>query len=207
MIKEACVENLAQARNAQEQGADQIELCGRLDLDGLTPDETLVKQVMDTLNIHVKVMVRPRGGDFVYSEKEVLEMTQTIEKLKSMGVKEVVLGALTHDNDLDIPVIEQLAKTAGPMKVTFHKAIDALDDPMTGVKKLLEVEGITAILTSGGKPTAEEGAPVIREMYATVKGKIQIIAAGRITNVNLSHIRALVGVDAYHGKLIVGRIK
>lgn len=207
MIKESCVENLAEAKKAEKQGAEQIELCGRLDLDGITPDDGLVKHTLTSLAIHVKVMVRPRGGNFVYSENEIEEMLSTISKFKAMGIKEVVLGALTKDNHLDTPTTSRLAAAARPMKVTFHKAIDELKDPVAGVRQLLEIPGITGILTSGGQPTAENGATVIREMIRAAKDKIQIIAAGKITNENLPEMHELIGAEAYHGKLIVGRLK
>ncbi|MEO9851612.1 MAG: copper homeostasis protein CutC [Reichenbachiella sp.] len=205
MIKEACVENLQEAKKAEEQGADQVELCGRLDLDGLTPDFKLVKDALLELKLHVKVMVRSRGGDFVYTEEEIEEMISTIEQLKALGVKEIVLGALTGDNQLDIPAITKLAVAAIPMKVTFHKAIDELDDPVEGVRQLRAIPGITGVLTSGGKLTAKEGVSVINQMHAAAES-IQIIAAGKITNQNLLEMRQRLTTDAYHGKLIVGRL-
>ncbi|SMD38235.1 copper homeostasis protein [Reichenbachiella faecimaris] len=204
LIKEACVENLTEAKNAERLGASQIELCGRLDLDGITPDLSLVEKVLKGLSIHVKVMVRPRAGNFVYTEKEINVMEVSIEFLKSMGVQEIVLGLLTDKNEIDIPSTEKLVELAHPIKVTFHKAIDKLDDPVKGVRQLMEIPGITAILTSGGKPTAREGAPVIRQMILAAEDKLNIIAAGKITNENLLEIDRLIDADAYHGKLVVG---
>lgn len=207
MIKEACVGSLNEALKAEVKGANQIELCSRLDLDGLSPEVQLVEEVLSRLNIHVKVMVRSREGDFIYSDKEMEEMVHTVEEFKSIGVKEIVFGALTSDNHIDMKALERITSAALPMKVTFHKAIDLLDNPVDGVLQLMKAPGITSILSSGGKPTAEEGAATLREMYATVKGKIQIIAAGKITHINCSHIEALTGVEAFHGKLIVGPLK
>lgn len=206
MVKEACVENLETALVAERQGADQVELCGRLDLDGITPDLDLVQKVLAQLHIHLKVMVRPRGGDFVYNEAEIEEMTTSIESFKRLGVKEVVLGILTGQNQIDIEKTKKLAAFAQPMKVTFHKAIDELDDPVDGAKQLMEVPGITGVLTSGGKSTAEEGTMVIKKMIDVSKGKLQIIAAGKVTNNNLEEIHGLIGAGAYHGKLIVGQL-
>lgn len=207
LIKEACVENLDEAKEAQRLGADQIELCGRLDLDGLTPDLDLVEEVFSQLSIPVKVMVRPRGGDFVFTREEVGAMSETILSLKNLGVQEIVLGLLTHQNDIDIVSTKKLAALAQPMKVTFHKAIDELDNPVEGVSLIKEIPGITAILTSGGRSTAKEGADIIRKMKSAGDGKLDIIAAGKITKDNLEEIDTLIGADAYHGKLIVGRLK
>ncbi|WP_420583356.1 copper homeostasis protein CutC [Reichenbachiella sp.] len=206
MIKEVCVEYLDGAKIAEAMGATQVELCGRLDLDGITPDMKLVEEVLNSLSIHTKVMVRPRGGDFVYSEDEVDEMAVTIEILKKMGVQEIVLGLLTEQNNIDLATTKKLAQLAAPMNVTFHKAIDELKDPAEGVRQLLAIPEITGVLTSGGKPTAKEGAENIKRMIEAAQGKIQIIAAGKVTDKNLLEIDQLIGADAYHGKLIVGEL-
>lgn len=206
MTKEACVGNLSEAQRAEALGANQIELCGRLDLDGLTPDMELVEAAL-ALSIHVKVMVRPRGGDFVYTKEELDVMAVTIGFLKGMGVQEIVLGLLTVENKIDVVSTQKLAALAQPMKVTFHKAIDELDDPVEGVRQLANIPGITAVLTSGGKPTAKEGASVIKQMIRAANRKLDIIAAGKITNQNISELEAMIGADAYHGKLIVGKLE
>lgn len=206
MILEVCIETLEEAKRAEALDAHQIELCGRLDLDGTTPDLTLVEEVLNILTIHTKVMVRPRGGNFVYTDEEVDEMASTIDQLKQLGVQEIVLGLLADKKTIDLEATSRLAKLAHPMKVTFHKAIDELSDPEEGVRQLLSISEITGVLTSGGKATAKEGAEVIKRMFDTAQGKIQIIAAGKITNANLAEIDQLIGADAYHGKLIVGEL-
>lgn len=206
LIKEACVENLEEAKTAEVQGANQVELCGRLDLDGLTPDSSLVESALKELKIHTKVMVRARGGNFVYTKEEIELMAVTIESFKKIGVKEIVLGLLTNQKAIDLSATKKLTELAHPMKVTFHKAIDELADPVEGVRQLKEISGITAILTSGGKATAKEGAEVIKQMISAAQGEIQIIAAGKITNENLNEMDQLIGADAYHGKLIVGEL-
>ncbi|MDW3209766.1 MAG: copper homeostasis protein CutC [Reichenbachiella sp.] len=206
MVLEACVENLQEAKTAETRGASQIELCGRLDLDGITPDMALVEEVLNKLSIHTKVMVRPRGGNFVYTEEEIDVMAVTIEFLKGMGVQEIVLGLLTHQKKIDIVSTQKLAALAQPMKVTFHKAIDELDDPVEGVRQLVSIPGITAVLTSGGKPTAKEGALVIKQMIKAANEKLDMIAAGKITDKNILELAELIGADAYHGKLIVGEL-
>lgn len=205
-IREACIDRLESALKAEELGAEQIELCGELDLDGITPDLSLVENVLTRLGIHVKVMVRPRGGNFVYSNAEVNEMAETIESLKDKGVKEIVLGLLTDETEIDMVSTQRLARLAYPMKVTFHKAIDDLADPVEGVRQLLEIPEITGVLTSGGKSTAMEGAEAIKGMIEASNGKLRIIAAGKITTQNLVEVDQLLGADAYHGKLIVGEL-
>ena len=218
MIKEACVETLHQAQQAEALGADQIELCSRLDLDGLTPDKDLVRQVLASLNIKVKVMVRPRSGNFVYDEMELQTMMGSIERFKSMGVQEVVFGVLesttTTSSDgqeqqytIDVAATKRLADAAAPMSVTFHKAFDLLHDPILGMQQLVDIGSISSVLTSGGQQTAEQGAKTIEKLHQVANGKLQIIAGGKITDKNLGRIQQLLPrVDAFHGKLIVGHL-
>ncbi|MEO9967992.1 MAG: copper homeostasis protein CutC [Reichenbachiella sp.] len=205
-IKEACVESLSQAIRAQSIGADQIELCDRLDLDGTTPSYDLVESVLAALTIPVKVMVRPRGGDYIYSTGEMDLIMDTIHQLKELGVEEIVFGALTEEKTLDLKCIEQVCLAALPMKVTIHKAIDELENPVVGIRLLKNIPGVSGVLTSGGASTAKEGAAMIRDMMGEVAGQLQVIAAGKITNLNCTKLDELLGADAYHGKLIVGAL-
>ena len=136
---EACVENLEEAILAEKKGANRLELCSRLDLDGLTPNLNLTKKVMEKISIPIKVMIRERDGNFVYSDDEILSMQNQIENFKSIGVLEVVFGTLNINNKVDIQVTTRLAKHAFPMNVTFHKA----SDQTTNI--LSELESIKSI--------------------------------------------------------------
>ena len=204
IILEACVESLKEAILAEKRGADRIELCSRLDLDGLTPVKELIKQVIHNLRIPVKVMIRPRSGDFVYSANELSEMKESIHFCKQAGVKGVVFGILDKTNHLNFDQIQELAEAASPLEVTIHKAIDQTPDPIASLNDLLQIEHITSILTSGGSTTAMEGKDVIKKMLQASKGKINIIAAGKITDQNLAEIHQLIGAHEYHGRKIVG---
>lgn len=206
MILEACVETYQEALTAQINGANRIELCSHLELDGLTPDTGLIEKVCAVLNIPVMVMIRPRGGNFVYSEQEIKEMERAIEVAKDLGADGIVFGLLTPENRLDVANTSRLAEIASPLPVTFHKAIDAMQDPAEGVKQLLQIEGITRVLTSGGKPTAIEGAAKIQEMIKIADGKIIILVAGRVTTINRDEIAALTGATELHGRRIVGEL-
>ena len=124
LIKESCVETYDEAMNAESQGADRIELCSRLDLDGLTPSKKLVKRLVSDLAIPVKVMVRPREGDFCYTNEEINQMHRDILDFKSLGVFGVVFGVLGDDKTVDISVVNDLVSTSNGMDTTFHKAID-----------------------------------------------------------------------------------
>jgi copper homeostasis protein len=148
-------------------------------------------------------MVRPRGGNFVYSQEELLEMESSIEFFKKAGVAGVVFGVLDEKNEVDFENAKRLAALSKPLQVTFHKAIDETPNPIESVKNLTQIPDIQRILTSGGKQTALEGAQNLQKMQDAAKGKIIIIAAGKVTAENLMEIHAAVGTTEYHGKKIV----
>ena len=204
MILEACVETWDEAQKAMHNGAHRLELCSHLELDGLTPDQALIKKTCSNVNIPVMVMIRPRGGDFVYSEEELQQMEKEIDIAKNNGAAGLVFGLLTPENKIDVVNTERLVGRAAPLSVTFHKAIDCLADPVEGVLALMEIKGITRILTSGGKPTAREGANVIREMIDKSGDALTILVAGRVTDENVKEIAELTGAKELHGRKIVG---
>jgi copper homeostasis protein len=202
---EVCVDTLEAALVAEANGATRIELCGRLDLDGTTPDEAFIQAALTQLQIPIHVMIRPRGGDFVYSEAEFAEMEQAIDRCKALGVPGVVLGALSKSGTLDLAHILALAARAKPeMLVVVHKCIDFTPDPAAAFDQLLEHDDlIDYVLTSGGKPTAKEGLPVLQYMIKQGRDRIKVMAAGKITKDNLNELSDALGAPAYHGRLIV----
>jgi len=204
MIKEACVETFEQAMLAEKKGANRIELCSELSVGGLTPAAKLMKKTCSVLKIPVMVMIRPRAGNFHYSEEEISQMKQEIDLAKKAGAAGVVFGLLTSKNQIDIENTRILADYATPLPVTFHKAIDELENPADGVPVLKNIRGITRILTSGGKATADEGAEVIRKMREAAGENLTIVAAGKITDKNVNQIQQLTQVSEFHGKQIVG---
>ena len=204
MILEACVETFEQAVLAEKKGADRIELCADLNVGGLTPDFHLVLKTSSFLNIPVMVMIRPRAGNFVYSDEEIRLMADQIHKAKEAGAAGIVFGLLTPENRVDVENTKKLAKASVPLPVTFHKAIDELDDPVEGIKALRHMVGIRRVLTSGGKSTAVEGNHKIREMMEEAGEDLTIIVAGRVTSDNVLKIRELTGGLEFHGKKIVG---
>jgi copper homeostasis protein len=205
--KEACVETLEQAIAAEKKGADRLELCADLHLDGLTPPEKLIKAVLENINIPLRVMIRPRSGNFLYNKEELNEIKATVLTCKNMGIQGVVFGALKEDKCLDMEVITSLSRLATPMSFTVHKAIDETPDLLKALKELSAIEGISGILTSGGAKTAFEGREVLKRMIQTAPESIEIIAAGRITADNLPELHAFIEGPAYHGKQIVGKLE
>lgn len=205
-IKEACVEGLTQAINAEKNGANRLELCAQLDLDGLTPDENTIMAVNQLCDIPVRVIIRPRAGDFIYSDAEFIAMKASVLKCREIGVDGVVIGITTADNKLDIKRIAVLAQLASPMKVTIHKAIDAVENPLEELEKLLQVEGVSAVLTSGKGNTWLEGKELIRDFVKKAGNNIEVIACGKVTNKNLETVHEAIQAKAYHGKLITGEL-
>jgi copper homeostasis protein len=204
MIKEACVETLEEAILAEKLGANRIELCSDLANDGLTPSVELMQKTCSELKIPVMVMIRPRAGNFVYTEDEIVQMKSEIDLAKKAGAFGVVFGLLTFENNIDKKNTKILTEYAQPLPVSFHKAIDELENPVEGVLVLKEIKGINRILTSGGKPTALEGQEIIRKMMEVVGNQIIILVAGKVLDSNVVEIQRITGAKELHGRRIVG---
>lgn len=202
MIKEACVESFEKALEAQNKGANRIELCENLAVGGTTPSYGTVKICLEKLNIPIFPMVRARGGNFNYSKDEIEIMKEDIKLFKEIGVKGIVLGCLTNDNKIDLETTKELVDLAYPMEVTFHKAIDEISSPLDYIDALIDI-GIKRILTSGGKATALEGKDLINDMIRKSNKKLKIVVAGKVTKENLSELSSLISSDEFHGKQIV----
>ena len=204
VLLEACVENLDQALLAERKNADRIELCGRLDLGGITPPREMIISSVKQLSIPTKIMIRPRGGNFIYSDPEVELMISDIIFCKKNGIGEIVLGALTDKGEVDLPLISSLSSLADPMKVTFHKAIDDVNDYMRSLEELSTLKTIESVLTSGTGKNAILGKLLLKNAIEIFSDTLSIIAAGSITNENIEKVHAELGAKEYHGKRIVG---
>ena len=202
MIKEACVESFEKAKEAQDKGANRIELCENLIVGGTTPSYGTVKVCLKKLNIPIFPMIRARGGNFIYSKDEIEIMKEDIKIFKELGVKGLVLGCLTSDNKIDLELTKELVDLAYPMEVTFHKAIDEIQNPLDYIDDLVNI-GIKRILTSGGKATALEGKDVINEIIKKSNERLKIVVAGKVTKENLNELQNFISTDEFHGKLIV----
>lgn len=202
MIREKCIGSFLEALEAQELGAERVELCDNLTEGGTTPSYGTIKMVVEKLNIPAFVIIRPRGGDFYYTPEEIEIMKEDIKICKELGVKGVVIGALNRDNTINYDAIKDMIDLAKPMSITFHKAIDELENPVTEVKKLANL-GVNRILTSGTKETAVEGKNILREMIKEAGEDTIIIVAGKVTKDNLNEISNLIPAKEYHGKKIV----
>ena len=207
IIKEACVGKLEQAKMAEYYNADRVEICSRLDLDGLTPDRPTIEETISSLSIPVKVMIRPKSDNFIYSDLEIIKMESDIEFCKGIGVNEVVFGMLNEENHIDIDLTQRLAKRAFPMNITFHKAIDHTGDIMLELKSLCKVKEITSILTSGGEDSAIDGQNMIKDIIHNFSPRFNIIVAGGISDQNFEMVHSSIDAKEYHGQNIVGQLK
>lgn len=202
MIKEACVESLIDAIEAEKRGADRIELCDNLSQGGTTPSYGTIKLALSTLKIPVFPIIRPRGGDFYYTPPEIEVIKEDIKICKSLGAKGVVLGILTADKKIDFKTLAEFMELAKPMEVTFHKAIDELEDPTLVIDELINL-GVKRILSSGTKPTALEGRDILNKMIEKAGDRLTIVVAGKVTKEILPEVSSLIPAKEYHGKVIV----
>ncbi len=202
MIKEFCAGSFSEALAAEKRGADRIELCDNLNEGGTTQSYGTIKMALEKLNIPVFPIIRARGGDFCYSDEELKIMREDILMCKSLGAKGIVFGMLTKDKKIDEKILKEFVSLASPMEVTFHKAVDELENPVEAVDILAEA-GVKRILTSGTKATALEGADILNEMIQRAEGKITIVVAGGVTTENFDEVSKKIVSSEYHGKKIV----
>jgi copper homeostasis protein len=200
---EICVDDLAGALAAEAEGADRIELCSALSEGGLTPSFGLVQAVLGRVRrIGVRIMIRPRGGNYVFSSEEVEVMLADIAAFRSMPKSSgatigFVCGALTSAGVVDARAITRLKTACGGAPMTFHKAFDAARDLPAALDTLLGL-GIRSVLTSGGKPTAEAGAEELAALVTQAAGRVAIIAGGSVRAGNVRALLERTGVPDVH---------
>jgi copper homeostasis protein len=185
---EICVDSSESAFIAQEAGADRVELCDNLTEGGTTPSLGTIMTIRKGLKIALNVIIRPRGGDFVYSSTEIEIMKKDIEICREVGADGVVLGILKKDGNIDVERTSELIKLARPMSVTYHRAFDMCYDPVKGLEDIIKA-GADRLLTSGQKNSAYEGLDLIAGMVKQAGGRIIIMAGGGI---NLSNIEKVI---------------
>ena len=184
MIIEVCAESYEYALKAEKAGADRVELCKDLYSDGLTPNYESANRTIDSLNIPVFILIRPREGDFIYSNEEFELMKSDIVKFKEMGCKGIVSGLLNNDNSIDIERTKELVKLSKRLEFTFHRAFDIVKNPLDEIENLIEI-GVNRILTSGQKNKALEGLELLEELKNISKNRIKIMPGSGINNSNI----------------------
>ena len=203
IIKEVCVDSLEDAINAEKNGANRIELCGRLDLDGLTPSKDLIKSAFSILKIPIRVMIRPKHPSFVYSDDEISTMIDDIKFCKNLGLDGVVFGCLDEKYNFEMKQINRLSEVAKPLNVIIHKAIDSTSSVIESLSLISKNSNINGVLTSGGERFAINAVETLKKMLVLVPNRFEIIIAGGITFQNFDKLNDIVNGKFYHGKKII----
>jgi len=204
ILFEACVDSVESAMAAQEGGADRIELCADLLEGGITPSAGLLYLTRQQLQIPIHMLIRPRGGDFCYSDSEFNVMRLDIEIAKQCGANGVVFGILKPDGRVDVGRTATLVALARPLSVTFHRAFDMAEDPIQALMAIINL-GIERVLTSGQASLALEGVKLINELVERAGERIIIMAGAGVNEENVGQIIRSAGVKEVHGSLRASR--
>ena len=189
MIHEICIDSISGVRAARSAGAHRVELCANLLEGGITPSRGMIRRARTITGIRLHVIIRPRGGDFLFDDDEFAVMEADIDTAKAEGADGVVIGLLTTDATIDIERTRRLISRARPMAVTFHRAFDMAVDPFAALETLIEL-GVDRVLTSGQEATVLEGLPLLAELVRRAGDRIIIMPGGGITARNVDRIVA-----------------
>jgi copper homeostasis protein len=197
VLIEVCVENTDGLVAAQRAGADRVELGASLLKGGLTPSWGMVEEAKRVATIPFHVIVRPRGGDFLYSEIEFAAMLADVEALRRLGIAGVVVGCLTARGEIDEDRMRVLVGAAGPLSVTCHRAFDMTRNVGAAVEALVRC-GVARVLTSGQRDTAVDGIDAIRAAVSAARGRLKVMACGGLDADNIAMVRDATGVPELH---------
>lgn len=195
---EICANSVESAVKAQQAGAYRVELCAGIPEGGTTPSFGEIRMARQLLN-HTKlhVIIRPRGGDFLYSPIEQEIMLHDIKVARQLGADGVVFGCLTAEGNVDVPLMKKLMNGVGEMSVTFHRAFDMCSNPKEALEQIIEL-GIDRILTSGQEETAEQGIPLLKELVELADGRIIIMPGCGVNAGNIRKIAEETGTSEFH---------
>ena len=194
---EICLESVESVIAAEKGGADRVELCSDLFEGGLTPTIGTVKTALRKSNIKINAMIRPRGGDFCYSDEEFEVMKEDIKAFKETGINGIVFGILTPEGDVDVKRSKEIIELARPLAVTFHRAFDMTRDPYKSLEELMEL-GVDRVLTSGQEATVPEGADLLEELVQIAGDRIIVMPGCGITERNFPKLRDKIKAKEYH---------
>jgi copper homeostasis protein len=194
---EICTNSVKSCLEAQKGGAYRVELCAGIPEGGTTPSYGDISLARELLKIKLNVIIRPRGGDFLYSDLEHRIMLKDIEIAKKLGVDGVVFGCLTPNGDIDMKINSELMEAAEGMSVTFHRAFDMCRDPFESLEKIIEL-GCDRILTSGQQPKAEMGFDLIKQLVDLAGDRIIIMPGSGVNDQNIAKIASATGAKEFH---------
>lgn len=197
MTLEICVDSLESALAAERGGAHRVELCSNLNIGGTTPSQGLIELAKQNLSIEIYVMIRPRGGDFCYSELEFEVMKRDINNAKKMKVDGIVVGILKPNGQIDIKRMEEIIQLARPLEVTFHRAFDKSRDLFESLENLINL-GVDRILTSGGVDKAIDGVTTIGQLVKMANDRVIIMPGSGVNVDNIGQIIEATGVKEIH---------
>ena len=199
-ILEISVENLEAALAAQRGGANRLELCAELNVGGVTPNAELMRSVRGEIQLPIFAMIRPRAGDFVYTEAEIERMQREIELARKAGMDGVVFGLRLKDGSIDLAGTRRLVEFARPLPVTFHRAFDECTDLQQALEDVIAT-GAARILTSGGASTAVEGLSTLKQLVADAGERITILPGSGINAGNIAEVARGTGAREFHSGL------
>ena len=202
MIKECCVGSYIEAKQAYENGADRIELCDNLLEGGTTPSYGTIKNSVSNISIPINVIIRPRSGNFIYSDEEFEIMLDDIKICKDLMVNGIVYGVLNNENKIDVEKVKLIMAAASPLKQTFHMAFDEIENKKEAIDILVSLK-VDRILTKGGKNSALENLHSLRNLITYAQDKIIIIPGGGVNKDNLVQVIKETGAKEVHGSKIV----
>jgi copper homeostasis protein len=197
MLFEVCVDSVESAMAAERGGAHRVELCDNMLEGGTTPSAGAIEAARERLAIKVQVMIRPRGGDFLYSDVEFDVMRRDVLTAKRLGADGVVFGLLTPDAEIDVERTRELAELARPLGVTFHRAFDMSHDPFEALERLVE-SGVDRLLTSGQEPSVLEGLDLVAELVRRAGDRLIVMPGCGITERNVAKVVAATGAREVH---------
>jgi copper homeostasis protein len=194
---EICIDSIESAINAQAAGADRVELCDNLPEGGTTPSLGLIATARDNLTIGLNVMIRPRGGDFLYSDAEFDIMIRDVDICGETGADGIVIGILNRDGSVDIERTQRLVELAHPMKVTFHRAFDLCSEPIRALEDIIST-GASRVLTSGHMNSAYAGSALIKRLIEVAGDRMIIMPGGGLDETNIIEVAKITGANEFH---------
>lgn len=203
-ILEACVDSVESAQAAVRGGANRLELCSNLVIGGTSPGVSQFQQIRRTCDVAINVLLRPRYGDFLYTEPEFEMIAEDAKRFRQLGADGIVVGFLKPDGNLDVERMKKLREIAGDGHMTLHRAFDVCQDPYRALEEAVEI-GVDTILTSGQQDTCLEGRELLKELIRLAAGRLDILVGSGVNAKVISQLMKELGATSFHmsGKMVL----